>query len=252
MKPLVCIIFSFLFFMINSCTSDSSKAVTIEQPSYIEIDGKNANFFIETGYLNNDEIDSIINRVEQGIVDLQQYFGESFLRYNTSQRKLHVYIQSGEGPSHMRAGAIFLFYVKDHKCPYIHETVHALLGQNQIKWLEDGIAVFLNDYFHSDPSFPNFGVNLDRFSLKVINSENSYLLSLDNSYFSFVSGMSDKRVFERRAVYILSGSFIKYLIEKYGKDRFLKAYISFNFEESFGMKIDDLKAQWVEYLKALF
>ncbi len=81
--------------------------------------------------------------------------------------------------------------------------------------------------------------------LASIAYKNDYKISVSNlfsgfSFFGNVSGLS----------YIYSGSFIKFLIEKYGVDKLKKYYQTNDFEKSFNIKIGEVEKEYEKFLDA--
>ena len=56
---------------------------------------------------------------------------------------------------------IFLSFAAEKNAPYVHETVHIIAWDWSAPWLEEGLAVFLNDALSGYPTFPNYGEDLD-------------------------------------------------------------------------------------------
>ncbi|MEZ7885606.1 MAG: hypothetical protein QMB39_10120, partial [Bacteroidales bacterium] len=49
--------------------------------------------------------------------------------------------------------------------------------------------------------------------------------------------------------YTVSGSFVGFLIEKYGSQKFLKLWTSYhNFESVYGQKLSALESEWRDFL----
>ncbi|MBL1213666.1 MAG: hypothetical protein HND52_09950 [Ignavibacteriae bacterium] len=127
-----------------------------------------------------------------------------------------------------------------------HELVHvyfAEVGTTPFKIAEsfnpamiEGVAVaFEDNYNDNDPHYiaalaKNFKYNV---SIKKLFSG-----------FNFFSGLSS-------IAYIYSGSFIKYLAEKYGSEKISKLYSDINFQKYYGKSIEQLETEYWKFIDSL-
>jgi len=220
-----------------------------EKQNEVFVNTKHSEIHIEKGYLNKKEIYEIAKKIEQGIVRVKDYLGEEFLAMDTSKYKIKFYIRDGNFISNAGGRTIKLSYVKEKNAPYIHEIVHILASYNGFKkWISEGLAVYLNDYLGGYPSPPNFGKDLDELSKEIIKKkELKEVLSFNNTYVNPNMVSQEKRM----AFYILSGSLVKYIEEKYGKEKLLKMYNSININGVIDKSFDEIKKEWITYVENL-
>lgn len=234
---------------------------------------KHAELYIKKGYISEDEKYTITNKIEKGIRDLKKYLGE-YSKYNFKELgkieyyiKDHHTIKSAAIPSN---GRIHLSHVHLQKSPYIHETAHILLDENGEEipdvWLKEGLPTYLNAKFAQyKTEIIGDNNNLEKRTQEYLqNEENKVILE----YFPapFHRGAN-----ERRAYYWLSASFVKFVENKYGKDKLLELYNARrkqaatidalednssknnektikNVEEILGTSVEKLKEQWLTSL----
>lgn len=102
---------------------------TIEPSSkYNKIQLKGAKLFIETDYLTEKEMQQIAKVIEEGIEDLDDYFGDKHNAFDLENQKISYFIKSGPVVSGARGSTVQLSYVKENRSPYIHETVRIMAG----------------------------------------------------------------------------------------------------------------------------
>ncbi|MBI2361240.1 MAG: hypothetical protein HYV04_20430 [Deltaproteobacteria bacterium] len=120
----------------------------------------------------------------------------------------------------------------------LHEITH-IYAPHDNRFLQEGLAVYLQDKIGGNPAFPNFGEDLwvlarDRLSFDIS------LASLNHVRFPTPLGI---RVGERNA-YILAGSFVGFLIEKYGMPMFRRLYETEDYDIVYGKSLEILEKEW--------
>ncbi len=118
-----------------------------------------------------------------------------------------------------------------------HEMVHALLAERGIPFLQvapnsgliEGAAV-ASERFEYDESLHRLSAEI--FALGL-HPDVAGMFSL-SGFFKSYPGVS----------YVLAGSFCRYLIDRYGVEKFEKLYRSSDFEQLYGKNVDTLVAHW--------
>ncbi len=131
-----------------------------------------------------------------------------------------------------------LHRVKSNNCALLHEIVH-IYAPNDNRFLAEGLAVYLQDILGGNPSYPNFGNHLNdkaRGRAFQINS----LQSLDN----IRTPASLGKGVEGTTAYIIGGSFVGFLIEKYGLSQFKNVYESGDYSKIQGKTLQILENEW--------
>lgn len=120
----------------------------------------------------------------------------------------------------------------------LHELVH-VYAPNDNRFLAEGLAVYLHQKMAGNRAFPNFGRPLDaeaRARLREIES----LEKLNGVRTPTPLGT----VLHEESAYILAGSFVGFLIEKYGLPEFRKLYESGSYEAAYGKSLAALEKEW--------
>src|SRR5262245_46582523 len=128
--------------------------------------------------------------------------------------------------------------VQNNNSALLHEIVH-IYAPNDNRFLAEGLAVYLHQKLASNPAFPNFGKPLDaeaRARLREIDS-------LDR-----LNGVRTPRplssVLNEASAYIVGGSFVGFLIEKYGLPEFRKLYETGTYEAAYAKSLAELEKEW--------
>jgi len=128
--------------------------------------------------------------------------------------------------------------VRDNRGALLHEIVHNY-APNSNRFLQEGLAVYLQDRMGGNPAFPNFGENLRVLARDQISSVTS-LARLNNVRFP----QPLSTVMPERTAYILAGSFVGFLIEKYGLAQFKSLYQTEDYGKVHGKSFEILEKEW--------
>ena len=136
-------------------------------------------------------------------------------------------------------------HIKERSAPIIHELTHTLTNHLHNSFFTEGLAVYFQERFGKTHSFPNYSENLD----DLVRKNKDQLLSLSQL-------MSDNEIFTllgtniRRIAYIEAGSFINFLIEKYGEYRLgiLNNSNTLDYVKVYGKKLNELEEEWKKYV----
>src|SRR5262245_4622253 len=128
--------------------------------------------------------------------------------------------------------------VREHTGALLHEIVHIYAPHNN-RFLAEGLAVYLHTKLAGNPAFPNFGEDLRRIAGRGL----SGVESLDD-----LNSVRTPRplgtVMEEKTAYILAGSFVGFVIERYGLALFRGLYESDNYEKAYGKPLGMLEKEW--------
>ena len=273
---------SFLIFLICCLTIGLFSHLALAENNYVldykekedEIIAttKHAELHIEKNYIKKEKIYNIAEKIEKGIINLNSYLGEynkySFKKFG----KIKYYIQSGNKISNAKRGSnsVELYHVHLKQSPYIHETAHVLLDNNEFEtpdtWLTEGLPIYLNSKLAEyPPELIDDKNNPDELSKKYVKKD-KYKVVLEYFPKKFHRDRD-----ERWAFYSFAGSFVKYIEETYGKEKLLKIYnanrkkpiilsaledetnentrqTSKSIEDILGNNIEELKEEWFESL----
>jgi hypothetical protein len=200
------------------------------------------------------EVQRVRAQLGVGTAALEKYIGPM----PAGKFPVTVNLQSGRGVSHSAPaqGTIELYRVQEVEAPIIHELTHVLAGYNVANghWTQEGFASYMQDQYGEDEAFPTYKVAHGL--VKLLSRQNSLLPMLEvmkdrnrGKYFRLDTP------WERWLAYTQSTSFCRYLIEAYGKERFLKIYntpfVAGDFERLYGKKVEVLLEDWLRYVSEL-
>ena len=141
--------------------------------------------------------------------------------------------------------SLSISHLKDKSAPIIHEVTHTFTNHLHNSFFTEGLAVYFQERFGKNSSFPNFSAPLDDLVRK---SEDKLLhlsqLTNDNEIFGLVG--TDRR----RIAYIQAGSFINFLIETYGEHKLADLHNSkiLNYKKIYGKQLSELEEEWKIYV----
>src|SRR5215813_2359785 len=120
----------------------------------------------------------------------------------------------------------------------LHEIVH-IYAPNNNRFLAEGFAVYLHTKLGGNPAFPNFGEDLRRSAARSL-SEVKSLATLN----SVRTPVPLSSVMDEKTAYVLAGSFVGFLIERYGLPPFRSLYETESYEKVYGKSVDTLEKEW--------
>jgi hypothetical protein len=120
----------------------------------------------------------------------------------------------------------------------LHEIVH-IYAPNPNRFLAEGLAVYLHQKLAANPAFPNFGRPLHP-------QARSHLVHIESleKLNAVRTPVPLGRVLSEESAYLLAGSFVGFLIEKYGLPEFRKFYSAGTYEAAYGKPLAALEAEW--------
>jgi hypothetical protein len=120
----------------------------------------------------------------------------------------------------------------------LHEIVH-IYAPHANRFLAEGLAVYLHAKLAGNPAFPNFGEDLKR------------LAARDLPGVEVMRGLNAVRtprplgtVLDEKTAYVLAGSFVGFLIERYGLPQFRSLYGTGSYETVYGKSFPSLEREW--------
>jgi ABC transporter substrate binding protein len=128
--------------------------------------------------------------------------------------------------------------VREKTSAVLHEIVH-IYAPNRNRFLAEGLAVYLQDKMGGNPAFPNFGKDLRALARDRL-SRVSSLERLNN----VTSPRPLSTVIHQQSAYILAGSFVGFLIEKYSVALFRDLYETGSYETVYVKPLSVLEEEW--------
>ena len=127
---------------------------------------------------------------------------------------------------------------REHTGALLHEIVH-IYAPNDNRFLAEGLAVYLHTTLAGNPAFPNFGEDLRRLAVRGLPGVNS-LEALNSVRTPRPLGT----LMGEKAAYILAGSFVGFLIERYGLALFRSLYETGSYAQVYGKSLGTLETEW--------
>ena len=128
---------------------------------------------------------------------------------------------------------------KDKTGALLHELTHNYAPDQRNRFIYEGLGVFLQDTLSSHRTFPNFGQPLHVAAARLRPSANALDQLNEVRYPRPLGSVMDNRV-----AYILAGSFTKFLIDKYGLDRYRKLYETGSYDQAYEKPFKTLETEW--------
>lgn len=135
--------------------------------------------------------------------------------------------------------------VKNNDGALLHEIVH-IYAPNSNRFLAEGIAVYLQAKLGGNPAIPNFGKDLNILARDIVPRFSS-LEDLDNAQLAQPTRKGTYLIDE--SVYIVSGSFVGFLIEKYGLAKFKNCYETGDYSKTYGKSLKLLDEEWRSWVQ---
>jgi len=138
-----------------------------------------------------------------------------------------------------------ILHLRDKSAVIIHEVTHIIAKHENNSFFSEGLAVYFQERFGEFHGFPNYSVPLD----DLVRNYKELLLQITKL-------QNDNRIFEqfeteqRRLAYIEAGSFINFLVVRYGEQKLAELHNSksLNYKEVYGIDIKSLEVEWKNYV----
>src|SRR5215470_11313324 len=128
--------------------------------------------------------------------------------------------------------------VGDGTSALLHEIVH-IYAPHANRFLAEGLAVYLHATLASNPAFPNFGENLRQLAGRSLAGVESI-----EALHSVRTPRPLGTVMDEKTAYILAGSFVGFVIERYGLATFRSLYETENYAQVYGKPLGTLEQEW--------
>jgi hypothetical protein len=214
--------------MVADYRDDRSLMAEVDQNPLVRVRG-NIEVRTGAGSLTAGQIDEFAALAEKGAADIARFTGVE------PPKHIVIYLSPKVGISHTYTGSsrhqprVFIDSerVPDHTAPYLHELVHAVVGDGGAMWLEEGFASWVassvatkyGGYYASVLSAGNDHVDAQARSVMARSPNPGEARTWFTGDEPHLSSQS-----ERRAFYILAHSFTKYLATTLGTSRLVNIH----------------------------
>ncbi len=216
--------------------------------------------FFEADSLPEEQRQAFAALVDKGITDIR-----TFLKLPARTDKIQYFVSSKVGISHSRNRVIYLplLRVKNQSAPYLHETLHILEPCRRCEtWLTEGFASFVQSYVGEHMGGYD-GAIFARDGNKGVDKAAAGWLGRDGgrAVVAYVgtTGEPPNMGEDRRGVaapfYLMSQSFVKFLVEREGIEAMTAALQADDFSTAFAdatkSTLAQLKEAWLAQLTSV-
>ena len=115
------------------------------------------------------------------------------------------------------------------------------------RYLDEGLAVFMQEKFGRDKSYPALGEDIHQATARLIRTvgEPIPIQKLEETR---ITGRASSLI---RLAHVQEGSFVRYLVETYGLQGFMAMYEGKSYEEVYKKDLDSLEAEWKEFVQGI-
>jgi hypothetical protein len=198
-----------------------------------------------SGFSSKDEF---LARTEYYIAEISKFTSRK-------NRWYEVEFELTDGVSNFRGNTIYLKQdlFENDLAPIAFMITYIICPNYNSTSLSVGLAEYFQISFGKNPSIQSYGLDQDVWA--------NYLLAHFSESFDMLfpdigaAGIIDPFVYNelRQYYYIVSGSFVKYLINNYGIDNFMQLYESNYLQNAYNniyrKSFDDIKTEWREYIE---
>ncbi len=199
-------------------------------------------------------------KIDEGIRKLEKYLNTSIRDNFKGEEKVHFFYGSTWAAwtplERYAKPVIFMPFSSDYYSfhSYMHELIHVLtLRYPDYWWAIEGLAIYLNDKLGGGASYPNFGKDINQMACGYLNITDILEKVGDEKYYH--PTRSDLKGTIGFGFYALSGSFVKYIVEKIGIEPFMRIYHNADMREAMKevtkKSIQEWKNEWISYLLSL-
>jgi hypothetical protein len=211
------------------------------------------------GSLTPAQLDDFADLAEKGAADISRFTGVSprkqrILIYLSPRIDIsHTYPRYPGSVHHEARVFIDSERVEHHTAPYLHELVHAVVGDGGSMWIEEGFASWVAS---------SVATNYGGYYAPVLSEGNDRVDSQARSVIERSRGAAEAAKWfdddspdlsqrDRRSFYILAHSFTKYLGNTLGTRRLVRIHRANNvhaLELTSGISLDEWRTRWISSL----
>lgn len=250
------VVFVVFICLLTACTQDEvvPKEQEIEDEQIVVTPDGKVTFEI----INNIKVpQEKVEEIKDELLTAYEVIQNSIQTAYVPSDKINVYLNEGDLASLGLASRIELYGVKEDRYPLIHELTHSLLGYGKDfdtssgYFTQEGFASYLEEKYGENKTYPHKLVKYFMDANKLIPISNLIDSNLDESYFRPVL-ITEKDVTLRLMSYTHASSFVTYLVETYGLEKFEQIYnekdLSKKVAEVYGKNISELENEWIVFL----
>ncbi|WP_316571013.1 hypothetical protein [Neobacillus sp. YIM B06451] len=247
---------SFLLLFLAGCSNNPpiKEAKGLQQDTVVTDDGEVTFKIFNAANVPAERVDAVKKELLEAYDDIKQTIQTDY----TPSKKINIHLLEGREFSKGLRADIKLYGVRNGSHPLVHELTHTLLGYGDNSdssrgyLSQEGFAVYMENRFGKQ-KYPIHKVMKLFLSMEKSIPLNK-LIDLDNDDSLFRPAIVGPDGFAVQEMsYYHAASFVTYLIDTYGLEKFEKVYDQPNLGEKlvsvYGKNVDELEREWLSYIE---
>ncbi|MBG9452962.1 hypothetical protein ABE61_02410 [Lysinibacillus sphaericus] len=241
--------------LLTACTQDTVVPKEKNDENIVVTpDGKITFEIINKIKVPQEKVESIKEELLKAYDDIQNSIHTAYV----PSERINVFLNEGNGVDWGLKSELQLYNIKENQYPLVHELTHSLLGygnnfdKSRGYFTQEGFATFMEDKYGKNKSYSHMLMKYFIDSNKIIPISKLIDLNQDDAYFR-PSNTNQRDYTLRWMSYIHSASFITYLINTYGLEKFEQLYneedLAKKIEEIYEKNIREIENNWIVFIK---
>lgn len=249
-----------LILFASSCSNetpiDKEKNVesTTDNKTVVSEDGKITFKIYNTVGVPEEKVNSIKEEISSAYKIVHQFIKTDYV----PSEKINIFLLEGNEASWGFRSEIKLYSIRNGKYPLVHEMTHTLLGygnnfdDSRGYLTQEGLAVYMENKYGKQ-SYPVHKVmNYFKDKGKIIPINKLIDLSIDDFFFRPPLVEYEDYVVQWIS-YTHAGSFITFLIDSYGLEKFEQVYnqeqVEKKIQDVYGKTMEELEKEWLHFIE---
>ncbi|MGE7674308.1 hypothetical protein ACQKMV_12100 [Lysinibacillus sp. NPDC094403] len=248
------LIFIFIF-LLTACTQDTVVPKgNNDENIVVTADGKITFEIINKIKLPQEKVESIKDELFNAYDEIQNSIHTTYV----PSERINVFLNEGNEVSRGLRSELQLYDIKEDQYPLVHELTHSVVGygnnfdKSRGYFTQEGFATYMEDKYGKNESYSHKLMKYYIDSNKFIPISKLIDPNQADSYFR--PALKNQKEYTLQWMsYIHSASFITYLIDTYGLEKFEQLYneddLAKKVEELYGKNISEIENDWVVFIK---
>ncbi|MFY0517773.1 hypothetical protein ACOMCU_08050 [Lysinibacillus sp. UGB7] len=247
-------------FLLTACTQDTVVPKEKEQEEkddeniVVTADGKITFEIFNEIKVPQEKVESIKDELLNAYDEIQNSIHTGYV----PSERINVYLNVGNEHSWGLRSELKLYGIQENQYPLVHELTHSLLGYGNNfdassgYFTQEGFASYMEDKYGKQQSYSHKVMKYFIDSNKLIPISKLIDPNQDDSYFRPALTDQEEYILQWMS-YTHSASFITYLIDTYGLEKFEQLYneedLAKKIEEIYEKNISEIENDWVVFIK---
>ncbi|MGA3674537.1 hypothetical protein [Lysinibacillus agricola] len=252
--------FLIIILLLTACTQDTDvpkeelQDEKNDENIVVTADGKITFEIINTIKVPQEKVESIKDELLHAYEDIQNSIHTAYV----PSERIKVYLNEGYDVSLGLKSKIELFGIKENQYPLVHELTHSILGygnnfdRSSGYFTQEGFADYMEEMYGKTKTSSHQFMKYFMDSNKLIPISKLIDPNQDDSYFRPNLTNPEEWNTLRWMSYTHSASFIKYLIDTYGLEKFEQIYnekdLVKKIEDVYGKSVGELENDWLVFI----